>query len=453
MNWRGLNREKGPMAKQQRKRLMREIEQIRGGRILVCFLNFDRMSIPYPHLDSICDISFGEDTKEPLFRVLKESIGSAQGIDLFFYTLGGSIDAVWPTVSLLREFDTDFEVLVPFRCHSAGTLLCLGAKGIVMTPIAELGPIDPSVSNHYNPRTGPHERLTPISVEDVRAYRDFLIDQMAFCRQDDSCKQSDDIKNIDEETFEKCAALYPEFLSKFVEKVHPLALGNVYRSQNQIRALAHKLLAFHPSEKPAESVVEGLVGGFHSHGHGINRMEAREIIGEKKVSPASPELSVAMDRLLREYEDNFDLRKPFSLDNFLEKGHDSLFWNCVEDFKNGKTPDEIRAAAVEAGKSSRPKLSRANALRKAEEAERYTRSGSGEREARIIGGAIESRKWSYLYETRVSIGRYSIIPEHLNIDLTPEGRVPLVPGLPIDYAVTPHSAAWVRNRGPIGVSS
>ena len=69
-----------------------------------------------------------------------------------------------------------------------------------------------------------------------------------------------------------------------------------------------------------------------------------------------------------------------------------------------------------------------------------------------MGGAVESRKRSYLFETQVSIGRYSILPEHLDVELTPEGRVPLVPGLPKDYSVTPYSAAWVCNKGPIGVT-
>ena len=56
---------------------------------------------------------------------------------------------MWPIVSLIREFDKDFEVLVPYRCHSSGTLTALGAKRIVMDQLSELSPIDPSTGNQF----------------------------------------------------------------------------------------------------------------------------------------------------------------------------------------------------------------------------------------------------------------------------------------------------------------
>ncbi|MBU0734226.1 MAG: hypothetical protein KKG10_08760, partial [Proteobacteria bacterium] len=47
---------------------------------------------------------------------------------------------------MLREFCEKLAVLVPFRAHSAGTTLALGADEIVMGPLGELGPVDPSVA-------------------------------------------------------------------------------------------------------------------------------------------------------------------------------------------------------------------------------------------------------------------------------------------------------------------
>ncbi|GEM_PF-278697 len=424
------------MAKRERQRLMGEIEEIRKGRTLVCFLNFDRDS--YPPLRDVCDTSFGLDAKEALFRVLKETVAQPSRLDLLLYTRGGDINAVWPMVSLLREFDKDFEVLVPFRCHSAGTLLCLGAKKIVMSPLAELGPIDPSVTNEYNPRMGPRGELTPIGVEDVRAYKEFLTDQMKLSQEQSGCQ-----------SLEKSL---PVFLERFVSQVHPLALGNVHRSQLQIRSLGLKLLSFHPPKKKAEEVVQELVTGFYSHQHGINREEAARIIGDEKIEAASDELSTAMDRLLREYENNFELRKPFLVDRFLDSGHDPLFWDSVTHLKQGQPRAEVERYALEVAKRESHKMTKPNVLRKVEEADQFVRTGTGEREARIIGGAIESRKWSYLFETKISMSRYSIIPPHIQVALTPGGAVPLVPGLPKDYSMTLHSMAWIRNRGPKGVS-
>lgn len=424
------------MAKRQRQALMAQIEEIRKGRTLICFFNFDRES--FPPLQEVCDTSFRVDSKEALFRVLKESTGNDSKIDLYLYTRGGDINAVWPTVSLLREFDPDFEVLVPFRCHSAGTLLCLGAKKIIMTPPAELGPIDPSVSNAYNPRMGPEQELTPICVEDVRANKEFLADQMKSGKDELEC-----------EVLEKA---YPTFLGRFVEQVHPLALGNVYRSQLQIQSLARKLPGFHTKERNPDEVVKQLVTGFYSHEHGINRKEAQTIRGTHKVEAASEPLAKAMDKPLREYENNFELRKPFFVDRFLDSGHDPLFWECVVRFKEDSPRLDVEDFALEASKKMDPKLSKANVRRKVEEADQFVRTGTGEREARIIGGAIESRRWSYLFETKIVMGRYSIIPPHIEVELTSGGGLPLIPGLPKGYSMTLHSMAWIRNRGPRGVS-
>src|ERR1700747_825492 len=109
------------MAYSDRKELIESIEDMREGRTLVSIFNFDRLSEPY-----LAGIStqFNADIKEQLYRVLKDAKKRA-GIDVFLYTRGGDINAVWPTVSLLREFDRHFQVLVPFKCHSSGTLVAL----------------------------------------------------------------------------------------------------------------------------------------------------------------------------------------------------------------------------------------------------------------------------------------------------------------------------------------
>ncbi len=120
------------MVYEKRKPLMERIEALRQGRALICFFNFDRTSLP-----GIGGIStqFHAEVKEALFRVLKESTKAGnKGVDLCLYTRGGDTNSVWPIVGILREFDPDFQVLVPFRCHSSGTLLALGAKSIFPDP-------------------------------------------------------------------------------------------------------------------------------------------------------------------------------------------------------------------------------------------------------------------------------------------------------------------------------
>lgn len=55
---------------------------------------------------------------------------------------------------MFREYSQkgSFSVLIPYRAHSAATVIALGADEIVMTKKAELGPIDITIgSGPYNP--------------------------------------------------------------------------------------------------------------------------------------------------------------------------------------------------------------------------------------------------------------------------------------------------------------
>ena len=292
------------MARQERQILFKRIEELRGGRTLVCFLNFDRDSIPpVPGMAT----QFYADVKEPLFRVLKES-DPKKGVDLYVHTRGGDTNSVWPLVSLLREFDPAFEVLVPYRCHSSGTLLALGANRVVLGPLSELSPIDPTTGNQFNPidPTGPDRRLA-IAVEDVRAYRTFVQDQFGL--------RADGEGGLSKEAAERLA----QFLDRLVSQVHPLALGNVHRVLQQIEQLATNLLALNSrgDQEDVASTVKALTTRFYSHLHMINRHEAREILGDRVVF-ADLELATVLDELLRSYEDSFMLRKPFVLHSFMK---------------------------------------------------------------------------------------------------------------------------------------
>lgn len=294
---------------EERKPLLQRVEQLRPGRRLVCLLNFDRQSEPVlPGLST----QFHADVKEALFRVLKES-NSLAGIDLLLYTRGGDTNAVWPLVSLVREFDPDFEVLVPFRCHSSGTLAALGAKRLVLTGLSELSPIDPSTGNQFNPRdpADPKSGMA-ISVEDVRAYRSFIFQQL---------RGSQDEEN-------ESLALPPEAISllqHLTTQVHPLALGNVNRVLQQIKQLAVNLLNLHPVEgEDVQKIVKALTTQFFSHLHMINRHEAKDILGDR-VEFAAGELSDALDDVLRAYEEQFALRRKFYLRNLLDSDAEKPF--------------------------------------------------------------------------------------------------------------------------------
>lgn len=372
------------MPYEERKPLIRAVEQLRRWRTLVCFLNFDR-AVDVPTVPGL-STQFQADAKECLFRVLKES-PAGRGIDLFMYSRGGDTNAVWPVVSLIREFDPDFQVIVPFRCHSSGTLLALGAQRIWLSALSELSPIDPTTGNQFNPPDpsnpkNPQARLG-ISVEDVTAYKLFVKEQLT------DKDAGGNAQPIDRRAL-------TAFMSKLFESMHPLALGNVHRVVLQIAQLAAKLLNLHPrGNEDVETIIKALTTKFYSHVHMINRHEAQEILGNR-VAFMPPRLAVAVDRLLRAYEDDFKLRRMFFVKKYL-----------------GNNPEV---------------------------------------EVRFIGGACESRTWSYLFSTRAKITQRTQLPPNVQVQIPPGQNMPLIAGLPVELTVEVSEHDWVHNLDPQGVT-
>jgi len=109
----------------------------------------------------------------PIVSKQLRAIGKTNNIELFLYSAGGDTMVPWRMVSMIREYCDKFSVIVPYKAHSAATMIALGADEIVMSDLSELSPIDPSTANVFNPQDpkNPQNRI-PISVEDVMAYFD-----------------------------------------------------------------------------------------------------------------------------------------------------------------------------------------------------------------------------------------------------------------------------------------
>src|ERR1700687_5198184 len=89
-------------------------------------------------------------------------IGKQKRLGLWLYSRGGASEVPWKVVSLIREFSDSLQVLIAYRASSAATVIALGADQIVMTEMAELGPIDPSRWHPLLPQAeGPAGGRTP----------------------------------------------------------------------------------------------------------------------------------------------------------------------------------------------------------------------------------------------------------------------------------------------------
>ena len=265
--------------------LYKELEAARASRVIV-YVTGDRRGLEtqvHPevldyfvnHLDAL---NGGEKVKK---------------ISLVLYTRGGHTMAAWSIVHLLRQFCETFEVIVPAKAHSAGTLVCLGANTVVMTKQATLGPIDPSVNSPLNPPipgAAPDARY-PVSVEAINGYLD-LATQMGIADGRD-----------------KAAVL--QTLSRHV---HPLVLGHVYRTRSQIRMLGERLLSEHmhgeSADEKKKKILEFLCSESGSHDYTIYRREAREGLGLPIEQP-SKELYDLVWKIYRDIADELQLAQPF----------------------------------------------------------------------------------------------------------------------------------------------
>ena len=88
------------------------------------------------------------------------------------YTNGGITNAGFAIVNLIREYCDKFNIIVPFKCHSTGTLIALGADEILMSKVGQLSPIDPSTFHALGPKDQTSGIIQPISinVEDIMGY-------------------------------------------------------------------------------------------------------------------------------------------------------------------------------------------------------------------------------------------------------------------------------------------
>lgn len=163
------------MPRSNRIQLIRKIEKFRSSAVIT-YLTSLRPNIPAQMADDSARIMY-----DYLLRLSNRPVPK---LSIFLCSNGGSGTVPWRLVSLFREFSKSFEVLIPYRAYSAATLLALGADEIVMHPFGELGPIDPTVSNEFNPLEQGTGRRIGISVEDVKAYVNFIKSGVGITHED-----------------------------------------------------------------------------------------------------------------------------------------------------------------------------------------------------------------------------------------------------------------------------
>ena len=280
------------MARAERLKLIQSIEAERKSRLIVAIWgdrqNHETVIAPDAHA---------------IFFDHLQKFDKVKRIDVLLYSTGGHTLAAWGLANLVREYCDEVGVLIPHRALSAATLFTLSANEIIMSRLGQLSPIDPSITSPLGPSVqAPAQpgqlRIVPISVEDVVGF---------FALAKDSARLEDSGPLL--QIFERLA-----------DKVHPLALGAVYRSRQQIQMLADRLLSLHMKgdtrKKDRDRVVSILTRELGSHDYLIGRTEARDYL-KLNVINATSTLESNMLSLFNEYASLLDLRIPYNAEGFL----------------------------------------------------------------------------------------------------------------------------------------
>ncbi len=260
----------------------KKIEKLRNSKLLV-YITGDRPGFETQIHPEILDYFINH-----LDNLKKE-----RKITLLLYTRGGNTLAAWSLTNLIRQFCDKFEVLIPSKAHSSGTLISLGANTIIMTKQATLGPIDPSLNSPLNPQNpqvpnNPQARL-PVSVESIKGY-------FELAKKDLQIKDTQSIANI---------------LIGLSNQVHPLVLGDVYRSRTQIQMLARKLLSKQIKDKKSiDKIIAFLCSDSGSHDYTIYRREAKEELGLNIEKPDDDFYQLIKDTFTN-IQNELELKKAF----------------------------------------------------------------------------------------------------------------------------------------------
>jgi hypothetical protein len=259
-----------------RKELIKQIQEIRNSKVIVYFTG-DRL---------LATSRIAEDAVRTLYDHLL-STGQASKIDLFLYSRGGDVSVPWRIITMLREFCDELSIIVPYKAHSAATLISLGADKILMGKKAELSPIDPSlVKMSASETAGPPQE---ISVEDVNSFISFIKERA----------------NITDQS------ALAQVICLLANQLTPLTLGSVNRQNSHIRLVARKLLSSRKEkidEPKINSIIETLTEKIYSHGHAIGRKEALEI--GLPVEIPDDKLETIILQLYLEYEQLLKLNEP-----------------------------------------------------------------------------------------------------------------------------------------------
>ncbi len=278
------------MGKDERKTKIGQLEKKLGTKI-ICFLTSDRPGVEPPTNLITRDC----------VKIIEQHLHVGEHHDvlsLFLVSHGGDIDVPWALVNLLRSHCKKLQVIMPYICHSAATMIALGCDQLIAGPRAQLSPTDPTLQV----KTGTDENapVMQFGVEDVNAFVEFVRDTLGpqFSRHGH------------------------EALVKLIDRVQPEALGSINRTFSRTRLIIEKMLRL-TSKKYTKREINRLVSlltvAYFSHSHLISRQEMTSDLKLPIVHAEKMKVDGLIWELYEEYAAQFQSRQTYEMQGELHR--------------------------------------------------------------------------------------------------------------------------------------
>ncbi|ACT52151.1 SDH family Clp fold serine proteinase [Methylovorus glucosotrophus] len=219
---------------------------------------------------------------EQLSVILRDEAAHPRAI-LMLSTVGGDPHAGYRIArALCHHYPEGFSVMIPGLCKSAGTLICLGAKALIMGDRSELGPLDVQVRKkdelfELGSGLDTIQALSYMQSQAMSAFRTYLIELKADAGL--STRMAAEIST----------KLATGLFSPVYSQVDPVRLGELQRSIEVAYSYGNRLSK--KSSNLKSDALNRLVSRYPAHGFVIDRSEARELF-ENVRSPAGDELDL-----------------------------------------------------------------------------------------------------------------------------------------------------------------
>ncbi|MDR3621575.1 MAG: hypothetical protein P4L85_19645 [Paludisphaera borealis] len=202
-------------------------------------------------------------------------------------TFGGSPDEAFRIAKCIQHHyqKGKFRLFVSSRCKSAGTLLALGADEIIMSPEAELGPLDVQIlkPDEFGERTSGlalSQALSVMRAEAFSIFEDFFI----------GIRNSSGLQVSTRAALEIAAKVATGCLSPVYQQIDPTRMGENERAVLIAMKYGDRL----SRGNLKDGAVECLISGYPSHGFVIDRGEAGTLFNNVQPSDDDLELLVSL---------------------------------------------------------------------------------------------------------------------------------------------------------------